>query len=163
MNNTFLQARTKTGGETSVGKQNEQHESKGDKEGEGEGEGDGEGEGEGEGDGEGEGEGGYFRSLSQPLVAAVQDLEALSSSSQFAASPAVISQDGTALQQDILKVQLYMYSSCSPGVVQCTCISLPPSRSLAVSSPPPSPSSPPSPCLPAAVVQRERRRGHSHR
>ena len=52
---------------------------------------------------EGEGEGDLW-SLSLPLVKAVHDLEALTSSVQLSSSLAIISQEGTSLQQHILKV-----------------------------------------------------------
>ena len=76
----------------------------------GEGKEDGEREGEGERKEEGEREErvGSSRdclmSLSQPLIKAVHDLETLTSAVQLSASPAVISQAGIALQQDLLKV-----------------------------------------------------------
>ena len=52
---------------------------------------------------EGEGEGDMW-SLSLPLVKAVHDLEALTSSVQLSSSLAIISQEGISLQQHILKV-----------------------------------------------------------
>ena len=91
-------------------------EGKGDREREEEGEKEGEGERETEGKREGEDEAErvenrrvYLMSLSQPLIKAVHDLETLSSVVQFSASPAIISEAGIAMQQDLLKVHFTMY------------------------------------------------------